>query len=173
MNIRNLLFTSMIFCAASSFAKIVSLSSPATADRPEVSLTKQEQKDIQSWIKTTKSLLNKKTQGLVKESLVVIKDSLVFSLNKMQVGKTVCEYEQEIEEAEEKIFGPKLEKLHEKNNEKLSSFMVAWNCPLPFLWVDDLFWVDDCEESDEKITEEHVVKMKKAIAMYSFAIKFF
>ncbi len=120
-----------------------------------------------------KNLLNRKTQGLVKESLVVIKDSLVFSLNKMQVGKLVCEYEQEIEEAEEKIFGPKIEKLYEKNNEKLSTFTVAWNCPLPFLWGDDLFWVDDCEESDEKITEEHRAKMKKAIAMYSFAIKFF
>lgn len=162
MNIRNLLFTSMIFCAA-----------PIVCVAPEVSLTKQEREDIADWVKMAKNLLNRRTQGLVKESLIMHKDLLVFSLNKLHVGKSVSEYEQEVEEAVEKTFKPKAEKLYEKNNEKLSTFLVAWNCPLPFLWSNDLFWVDDCEEDVEKITEEHRASVKKAIAMCSFAIKCF
>jgi len=168
MNIRNLLFTSMILCTVpvvcvtSCFAK--------SADKLEVSLTNKEKENIKDWVLLAKDL-SKKTQSILKSYLTILKDQYVFGLSKMQVGKPISEYKKEESEVQ-KIFRSKLDELFRKNEQviitlkdnPLKMIFVLTCCPLPFL--------DEYMFDDEKTTsEKHIVIVKKAIAMYSFALE--
>ena len=94
MNIRNLFLMSMVVCT----------SPVVCVDRLEVSLTKQEQKEIKRWAKTVKTLVNRKTQQWMKAMLALDRNRAIFELSKMYVEKCVSDLEKETNEADKKIF---------------------------------------------------------------------
>ncbi len=143
MNIRNLLFISMIFCAApvvsvaSSFAK-------ASADKPEVSLTKQEQEAVEGWIKKTKKFPSE-FQEVVNFFVSFSKEGFSLALDQMKVGKDYSEYIDDVIEVY-KILNIRAERKGKALEKKLSLRMQKFDgnekivedfgkllqdCPLP------------------------------------------
>lgn len=160
MNIRNLLFATIIFCAA-----------PIMCAASEVRLAKQDQEDIKHWVKMAKTLLNRKTQQIMKAFLAVGIDRFMFKLSKMHVGKSISDLRKEMNEAEEKIFGPQEDEIEAKfgeNEQQLLTLAVLWNCPLdaPLEDADDEQW-----DTETKITKDHIAAVEKLIAVLVFMRK--
>src|SRR5262245_8347722 len=78
MNIRNLLLTLTIFCAA-----------PVVCVEPEINLTKQEKETIKKWIQEI-NIKNQHpiTQQAVKFIIISKKNQCLVNLNKMLLGKS-------------------------------------------------------------------------------------
>lgn len=162
MNIRNLFLMSMVFCvapvvcAAPSFAKTI-------ADRPEISLTKQEQEAIQAWVKRTTDILGKKTQQILK----IFRNSEQNFLSKLYVGKPISQVKQELK-TEKKLFALKCEELLGEVK-TLAMYICFYFFPCP----QDLELINELEKecSTKTITADQIAAMKKAQVMLSFAIK--
>jgi len=182
MNVRNLFLMSMIVCtapivcAASSFAK-------ATADRPEVSLTKQEKAALKEWVNNSIKNLPPVAQLAIKTFTSLAKDYVSFALSKMSLGKSIAHYEKEICGVDGKRFKSRAEKEFREFEAKVSSnigpdkhekvlseiFKALYICPL-HSWANAIF-DESLVDPKGKITKVHVAAAKKFIAALSFVLK--
>ena len=173
MNIRNLLFISMIFCAApvvsvaSSFAK-------ASADKPEVSLTKQEQEKVRQWAKIIKKETSEVGLKIIKLVLAAARECGLLELSKARLDKNKLEHREEMIGAEALVSSKinyelnqlikklgsdtELEKIEELTKNFTFDMLVNFEGLL------DL-------DSEEIITERYIARVKKFVAIYSLTIK--
>ncbi len=186
MNIRNLLFTSMIFCAApivcvaSSFAK-------ASADRPEVSLTKQEQDIIKKWVREI-NIKNQHplVQQLAKFAISCVRDHFLVCLGKMSLGKSKLVYSNEIAVENEKFqlrlsnecqqLAGKLAKkfrINERQAKVVAEQILRVMKAIETFPLNKIITKEDFEvcEPGEIIAEVNTSTINKLIAIYSFILK--
>lgn len=170
MNVRNMFLMSLIFCAA-----------PVVCADQEISLATQDQAGAKEWVKMVKTLLPE-AQQMIKIAMAVHRDIALFDLSKMQVGKCNVEHRREMADAHEKMFKSRCEEELEEFGNKLHARIKpdayeqvarqAWgviiDCPLNML-------IDSEELADlsfgKIITEEHIITMKRLVALYLYAVK--
>lgn len=158
MNIRNLLFTAMLFCAASIMH--------AT---PEANLTKQEQGKIKRWSELMIKTCPDNVQKALYTFVCAKKDLITSLLSKMRLGDS-CE------------------NMRNSSQEAVQLFQRQMNGLLAKLVVDEhrYFFIMSMKgyehlcasmisefdiTSDAVITEKHIVSMKKALAIELFTLE--